>query len=242
MIVTLSDINPLKSFIDLVYDSATTIKLVFSRDGLNINLLNNSHVCFYNANFQVDYFDLYDVEDYEEIVVDAKDLYLILKSAKNSDILTIDFEEDNVRFIFESNGKRRNFTLSLIDELYNSPTPPSIDYDVDFVMDWSDLKQTTMDLDKIVGTDRFSITLNDTGVFVKSPADAMTYYNNQISTEAFDYTLSSTVNLDYMSILTKLSRIGDLHLRIGNSIPVSWSVNGDSVEYTGLIAPILEED
>ena len=242
MNVTISDITPLRSFIDLVYDSATTIKLVFRRDGLSINLLNNSHVCFYNAEFKVDYFDLYDVGEYEEIVVDAKDLYLILKSAKNSDVLTIDFEDDNVRFIFESNGKRRNFTLSLIDELYDSPVPPSIDYDVDFIMDWSDLKQTTMDLDKIIGTDRFSITLNDTGVYVKSPADAMTYYNNQISSEMFDYTLSSTVNLDYMSILSKLSRNGELHLKIGNNIPLSWNVTGDSVKYSGLIAPIIEDD
>lgn len=241
MIVSMYDIDPLKSFVDLVYDSTDTIKLVFNNEGLRINLLNNSHVCFYNVEFKREYFEVYDINDLEELIFDSKDLYMVLKSASKNDYLTIKSDEQDVIFLFESDDKRRQFSIGLIDELYDSPTPPAIDYDVDFIMDWSDLKQCCTDLDKIVGTDRFKFSLNNEGLFVSNTIGTMKDYKNQLNTVSYNE-YSTIVNLDYMSILSKLSKHGELHIRIGNNIPVSWSIDGYDVSYNGMIAPIMEED
>ena len=240
MMVSMYDIQPFKSFIDLVYNSATNITLLFDKTGLRINLLNNSHVCFYTAEFSKDFFDSYEVGDeVVELVFDIKDLFLILKSSNKDDMLTLESEENTCIFSFESDT-RRVFEVGLIDGSYENPAPPHIDFDVDFKMDWTDLKQCCDDLHDVVGTDRFVMVLNSDGAFVKSPEDAMKRYENRLSFVTYN-PVGTTVNVDYLKVLDRLSKLGDLMLHMGNNIPLGWSVESLDVKYSGLIAPIIED-
>ena len=237
------EVDPFKDFINLIYDSTDSIKLVFTDSGLKINLLNNSHVCFYNVEFKKEYFDLYEINEVEEYVFDSKDLFMVLKSASKGDILTIKCEDNsNAIFLFENEDKRRQFSIGVIDELYDSPVPPAIDYELDFILDWSDLKQCCTDLDKIVGTDRFKLTAKDDGLFVSNVVGTMKDYSNQLNTENYSKEYSTVVNLSYISELSKLSKNGELVLHMGDSIPLSWEIDGYDVRYSGLIAPIMQED
>lgn len=243
MIVSMFEVDPFKDFINLIYDSTDSIKLVFTDSGLKINLLNNSHVCFYNVEFKKEYFDLYEIDDVEEYVFDSKDLFMVLKSVAKGDVLTISCEDNsNAVFLFENEDKRRQFSIGVIDELYDSPVPPSIDYDLDFILDWTDLKQCCTDLDKIVGTDRFKLTAKDDGLYVSSVIGTMKDYSNQLNSENYSHEYSTVVNLSYISELSKLSKNGELLLHMGDSIPLSWEIDGYDVRYSGLIAPIMQED
>ena len=61
MILTIFDIEPIRSFFDLIYESAQVVEFQFDEEKLSISLLNNSHVAFYNAEFNKDFFETYDV-------------------------------------------------------------------------------------------------------------------------------------------------------------------------------------
>ena len=244
MYVLINDIRPLTDFIDLVYDSTKNIKLIFDDNGLRINLLNDGHITFYGAEYSKSFFDDYQVTDPIELLFDSKDIQQILKSSKNNEDLMMEWDnESTVKFIFESDTNRRVFEVGLIDELYDAPVPPSIDYDYSFLMEWENLKQCCNDLG-ISGTDRFIISLNNDGIFVNSPSSSMTQYNNRVSEESFDKSVRSIVNTNYIGGLDKLKKHGDLILSVGDNIPVSWSIEDrlGEFKYSGLIAPIFEED
>ena len=239
------DILPFKSFIDLVMDSTKTIELIFNQDELKISLLNNAHVCFYDAVFKKDFFDYYQVNDVESVVLDTNDLFKILKSSKGGDELHIESNEGYVIFKLESrNGNRRIFELPLIDEEYNSPAPPEIEYDLDFLVDIDLVNQSVSDLDNIVNTDRIKFVVSDDGVSVISPADSMTNYWNELN-DSVTGNAVVTVNTAYVGGLSKLKKINEVvELRIGNDIPLTWNVTSatDDVSITGLIAPIIENE
>ena len=245
MYVVLGNIEPLKDFIDLIYDSSNTIKLVFNDKGLSINLLNDSHIAFYNAKYNKEFFDEYDVTGLIELVVDTQDLQLILKYAKKDELLTIRCDDEaNIEFIFESDN-RRVFTIGLVDELYESPVPPELDYPIDFLMEWEELKQSCTDLDKIVGTDRFILNFKGDGCYVTSPVDAMHTYEHRLNNESYD-TARTIVNVDYLNRLLKLKKHGTITFHAGNDMPLNWSVSDSfevnpDYEFSGLIAPILED-
>ena len=48
MICSFNRVDEFNVFFDLVSNSCETIELKFNPDGLNANVLNKSHVCFYN--------------------------------------------------------------------------------------------------------------------------------------------------------------------------------------------------
>ena len=239
------DIVPFKSFIDLVVDSTKTIELMFNQNELTVSLLNNSHVCFYDAVFKKEFFDYYKVDGAESIVVDTGDLFKILKSSKATDELQMESDDAHLLMRFESkDGNRRIFELPLIDLEYESPKPPQVPHDLDFLVEISKLIQCSSDLDKIVNTDRFKFVVSDDGVSVTAPDDSMTGYRCELD-ETIIGDCSVNVNTSYVSGLNKLSKVnGIVELGLGSNVPLSWKISSktEDVVFKGLIAPIIEDN
>ena len=63
MICSFNRVDEFISFFDLIHDTCDTLKLNFNYDGLNVNVLNKSHVCFYELNVKKEYFIDYNVKD-----------------------------------------------------------------------------------------------------------------------------------------------------------------------------------
>ena len=55
MLLEISDIEPIKNFFDVIYDSASEIEMKLDHEKLTINLLNNGHVAFYNLEISKDF-------------------------------------------------------------------------------------------------------------------------------------------------------------------------------------------
>ena len=107
-----------------------------------------------------------------------------------------------------------------------------------------DLKQPCVDLDKIIKTDRFKMITRQGELYIVSPNDSMTKYEQSIPIDA-DVAACSIVNLHYINDLQKLSKINNnVELFIGDNIPVSWQIVDYSgvITVKGLIAPIMEEE
>ena len=246
MLLEIFDIEPLKKFFDLIYDSANVVELKLDQDKMSISLLNNSHVAFYNLELAKDFFGEYHFRKSESILVYVEDFYKILKSSNKSDTLTLETDDAYLHCIFERDGNRRVFELPLAEDYGQSPVPPSIDYPTEFTIYLSELKQPVTDLDKIVKTDRFKMILKEDTLNVVAPTDSMTKYSNEILVDTDNKdSITSIYNIDYIGALQKLSNISkECVIKIGNGLPCTWIITSpdELVKVGGLIAPIIEEE
>ena len=183
MLLEIYDIEPLKKFFDVIYNTANDIlEIKIDPEKLSIAILNKSHVAFYGLEISKDFFTKYDADN-DSIYIFVSDFYNILKSGRKDDVLTLSTNESYLDIVFENANNRRVFELPLADEIGASPVPPAIDYDNEFEVVINDLKEPVNDLSKIVKTDRFKMTVQDTQLVISAPLDSMTQYNDVISLE-----------------------------------------------------------
>ena len=244
MLLEIYDINPLKNFFDVIYDSVQIVEMKLDPIKLSISLLNNSHVAFYNLEISREFFRSYSIQDVESVLLFVEDFYKILRSANKDDTLTLETNDSYLICTFERLNNRRIFELPLAEDFGESPVPPSLEYEGSFKISLDDLKEPCNDLDKIIKTDKFKMIVNNNTLNVVAPIDAMTKYNQIISIDN-GVTGNVTVNIEYIMQLLKLAKINkNVQFSIGNNIPLSWSINSadELIKVKGLIAPIIEED
>lgn len=243
MLLQIIDIDSWKAFFDLIHDSATIVELQLDHEKATMSLLNNSHVCFYSVEYSKEFFDEYQVEELESILIFVADFYNIIKTASKNDILELSSNDYSLKIVLEHDENRRVFEIPLAEDYGESPTPPSIPFSVEFELLIKDLKQPCTDLDKIVKTDRFKMIASDDTLCIVNPKDSMTKYTQSIGIVNVG-SASSTVNLHYVDELQKLNKISDyVTFQMGNDVPLTWSVVSvdECVKVNGLIAPILED-
>ena len=244
MLLEIYDIDCWKNFFDLIHDSASVIEMQLTQDKCSISLLNNSHVCFYTVEYDKDFFNEYDVDGAESVLIFVADFYNIIKTAKNNDRLELSNDELNLKIVLEHEDNRRVFEIPLAEDYGQSPTPPTVPVEVEFELPLKELKQPCTDLNRIIKTDRFKMKVSDEVLEIVSPNDAMTKYNQRFIIDNTG-TASSTVNIGYVEDLMKLSKISDFVIfGLGNNIPLTWKINSADgfVRVSGLIAPIIEDD
>ena len=243
MLLEISDIEPIKNFFDVIYNGASEVEMKLDHEKLSINLLNKSHVAFYNLEISKDFFITYDAE-VESILIFVEDFYKILKSSTKDDILTLESNENYLICKFENGGNRRVFELPLAEDYSDTPTPPSIPYSGVFDVSLDELKQSVNDLDKIVKTYKFKIHTQENLMYVTAPSDSMTKYSQTIDIDT-DEICNVTVDIKYIQELLKLNKINkNVTLHMGEEIPLSWNITSpdELVKVSGLIAPIIEEE
>lgn len=244
MLLKICDVDSFKAFFDLIYDSTNIVELKLDQEACRMSLLNNSHVCFYECEYQSDFFVEYQVDNIESVLLFVADFYNIIKTAKSSDMIELSTNDYSLKIVIEHDSNRRVFNIPLAEDYDDTPTPPSLDYNGSFTVSVKDLKQPCVDLDKIIRTDRFKMITRQGELHIVSPNDSMTKYEQLIPIDA-DVTACSIVNLHYINDLQKLSKINNnVELFIGDNIPVSWQIVDCSgvITVKGLIAPIMEEE
>lgn len=244
MLLQISDIDSWKQFFDLIHDSTTVVELKLDQEKCSMSLLNNSHICFYTIEYSKEFFDIYQVDNMESVLIFVADFYNIVKTAKNSDLLELSTDENSLKIVLEHSSNRRVFEIPLAEDYGDSPTPPSIPISVEFQVNLTDLKQPCIDLDKIVKTDRFKMVVSDSSLNIVSPMDSMTKYIQEISINNLG-SASTVVNLGYISDLQKLNKINNMiTFGVGDNIPLTWNITNvdETVKINGLIAPIIEEE
>ena len=74
----------------------------------------------------------------------------------------------------------------------------------------------------------------------------MTQYSDIINLNTtINGVMSTTVNVDYIEDILKLSKINDtITFKVGDTIPLTWNLESpdELVKIGGLIAPIIEEN
>lgn len=245
MILEILDIDSWKAFFDLIHDSANVVELRLDQDKASMSLLNNHHVCFYNAEYDKDFFESYHVDGIESVLLSVPEFYSIIKTAHKDDGLTLSTDDMNhLKIVLEHDGNRRVFEMVLDEDFGDSPRPPNVPTSLEFSVPLVDLKQPCVDLDKIVKTDRFRMIVSDDTLCIVNPQDTMIDYTQSIVISSVG-SASSTVNLHYIDELQKLKKISDyVTFGIGNDVPLCWNVTSvdEFVKIDGLIAPILNDN
>ena len=244
MLLEISDIEPIKNFFDVIYDSASEVEIKLDQEKLSINLLNNGHVAFYNLEISKDFFIEYEVNGAENILIFVEDFYKILKSSNKSEMLFLESNDNFLICKFEDNNNHRIFELPLAEDYDDAPTPPSIDYNGIFDVSLNELKQSVFDLDKIVKTHKFKIHTQENMMNITAPSDSMTKYSQTIRIDSEEI-CDVIVDVKYVSEILKLSKINNVvTLKMGNGLPLSWIIQShdELVKVGGLIAPIIEEE
>jgi len=245
LILEVYDIVSFRTFFDVVYDTVSTIEFKLDPEKLKISLLNKAHTVFYDVEYDKEFFGDYVVDGAESVMIIADDLFKILKSASKNDTLIMESNEDYLICKFESeNGNHRIFELPLALDEYNSPTPPVIDCDYSFPILLEDLKQSSTDLDKIVGSKNMRFKLVGSDLSILAGTDAMTNYVHTLEVEE-DGNAEVTVSLEYINELLKFNKLNKVvELKIGDNIPLQYHITtpDELIRVDGLIAPIMSED
>ena len=124
-------------------------KLEFSNFGLTINALDKSHITFISLDFKYGLSDTYEVPENETILIDTVQFINVLNRCKNDDTLKMETNEGNLILTFEGDSTK-TFKLRLIDNEYETPQPPSIEYPVSVSVPSNLIKDTFSDICKMV--------------------------------------------------------------------------------------------
>lgn len=240
------DVKTFKCFFDAVADT-DTLQLMFNKEGLSISLLDKSHICFYNIEYDVAFFDEYSVDEPVEVLVDANEFNNILKSSKNE---TVALEIDEyITFIFtnvKSNFERR-IKITPVDQEYNPSIPPRVDNPCDVKVSFDTLKTAFNDIDNLCGMDRCKFIVDNDGEFHITVVNSLGVDYDVICYDA-DVTgdiCNSIFSLEYLVTLCKFQDIDkNIQLSLGDTVPLKWIITSSDclVVCTGLLAPRIEQE
>ena len=244
MYIEVFDIAPLVTFFDMIFKDAEVVELKIRMDKISITLLNKGRIAFYGLEISKDFFDDYQVDEPENLMVFVEDFYKILKSATKDDVLYLESNDSFLICKFEHDNNRRVFELPLAETYNEVPNAPSLDYMGVFDVLLDDLKIPADDLDRIVKTNKFKIVTADSVMNIIAPSDAMTKYSQTVNIDN-DCRCTVIVDNNYIKQIIRLSKINKVvTLKLGDNMPLSWEIKSpdELVTVNGLIAPIIEDD
>lgn len=245
MDIGIDNIEQFRVFFDVVHETTAIVQFQIYVGKMVCSLLDKSHTNFFSVRFEKDFFYEYDVESDDMILLDADDLYKLLKSCRKTDKLFLEVYDSYLTAVVESeNGNRRVFEYVLIDMDYASPNFPPIVYDTEFEVDTNDLKQSVTDL-KLIGTNLYKMSVSGDCLSIFSGETARTKYSHQIDIDPETPTkmLVSSYSVDFIERMLKFNKVNKVvEIEFGAGKPLSYLFKGDSMCIKGMIAPRIEEE
>lgn len=253
MKIVTSNIEQFKIFFDTIYDVASEdIELKFFMDKLTCSILDGSHTRFFYVEYEMKFFDEYDVDEVASICVSVTDLYNLLKLANKSDTLTLQFSEEIMSAeLLSKNGTKRLFEFVLPYGFVDSPNMPSIQLPGHIEVETSDLKQSVKDI-SLIGTNIFQFVLSEGTITLMS--DTMMDTSSYSSTKYAQVIEAETgvadvmtvrFNLEFINQMLKFDKINKvISIDLGEKALVyKFEDEIMGVTVHGLIAPrIVEEE
>ena len=252
MKIVLSNIEQFKIFFDTIYDVASEdIELKFFMDKMTCAILDGSHSRFFYVEYEMKFFDEYDVEEVASICVSVEDMYKLLKLANKSDTLTLEFSEEMMSAeLLSKTGNRRLFEFVLPYSFVDSPSMPSINLPAHIEVSTADMKQSVKDIE-LVGTNIFQFVLSDGTITLMSDTmlDTSSYtstkYAQVIEAETgITDVMTVRFNIEFIKQMLKFDKINkEVTIDLGeNALVYKFEDEIMGVTVNGLIAPRIVEE
>lgn len=231
-----------KEVFDCISHIVDECKLEFSNFGLTINALDKSHITFISLDFKYHLFDTYKVPENETVLIDTVEFIKVLKRCKNDEVMKIETDNNNLILTFEGESTRK-YNLRLIDNEYETPQPPRVDYPVTVTAPSNLIKDTLSDMKLFSENFRISVDEDYIRLYTEGMKGAteMKYLHGSNIQQYVEsgYSIEKFNDIFRASKLTETVELG-----LGNDLPVTITfklVTGDG-QVSFLLAPRLEAE
>ena len=216
--------------------------IIFTPEQVNIRALSKDHTTFMTVELKKYLFDEYEADELEVINVDVNELSKIMKRCKNTDLLKCNVDDNNLHITFDGDSTR-SFSTRLIDNEYESPRPPIIDYPINLNIPTSIFNDTLGDLK--IFTDVISISADNDYLIFKGDGQAGDGFIRYLHGESVQNYYESRYSIEKLSEIMKARGFSEtLALEFGDNLPLRLTfelVTGDGkLEF--LLAPRIEND
>lgn len=246
--IVIDNIEQFKTFFEVVYDmSSELLELQLFPERMVCAMLDRTKTRFFHVEYDVDFFDTYDINEFQSVVVFVEDLHKLLKSTNKTDTLILEVNDPYlVAKIISKDGNSRVFEFVLPSDFVDSPTPPHADFPSEFKVNVGALKQGAKDI-SLIGSDLFVFVVNGDKLIVKTDNEIATKYANEMTINPIKEAngISAGFALDYVSQMLGFEKISKtVKFKLGQDLPIFYTFEDDvmGVRVNGMIAPRISEE
>ena len=238
----LSNPSVLKTVIESLSVIVDECGIQFTQDQMNINALSRDHTTFMTVTLEKYLFDEYRADDGELIIVDIVQLSKIMKRCKNTDRIECNVDGTNLNLTFHGDSSR-TFTTRLIDNDYESPRPPIIDYPVNLDIPTKVFNDTLGDLK--IFSDVIQVSVDNDYLIFKGGGVKGDGFIRYLHGEHIQNYYKSQYSIEKLTEIMKAKDFSEnITLGLGDDLPLNLTfklVTGDGkLEF--LLAPRIEND
>ena len=217
-------------------------------DKLACSVLDRGRTRFFYVEYDIKFFDLYDVDEVKSICVFLEDIYKLLKLANKTDTLVLVFTEDILKAELQSNGNKRLFEFILPTEFIETPNFPNQRMEYCLDLEVSELKQSVKDI-SLLGNNIFQFVLSKDTVTLMSDSSAdssefsTVRYAQVIESEMdIDEVFNIRFNVDFIAQILKFNKISKIVNIELSDLAMFYKFEDEIMGVTvrGMIAPRVE--
>ena len=233
---TISNPKEFQTIIDGLSVIVDECGFTFTENGMSIRALDKSHIAFMCVDIDKYFFDEYECDN-ELAYLDINQLGKIMKRCKSNDIMLLDVDGTNAKITFKGESSR-SFTLRLIDEEYQSPNPPEIDYPVNLNIPTVVLNDALTDMG--IYSDNLSIGVDEIQVIFRADGNFGEAETNYIHGEKVTEFVQSQFSIEKLKEIMKTKGFSEsLEIGLGDDMPLTIKMSNasDDAHISYMLAP-----
>jgi proliferating cell nuclear antigen len=236
--------SSIKTVFEVLKDIMNDVNLVFTKDGVSLCTLDNSHVTFVNMVLKADNFELYECRNRTLAGLNLLNTFKIFKTITNNDTLSMSISEkcELIDIKIENEQKHTNtkFSLKLLDindEIYDQP---SIDMKYHTVIQATVFQRMIRDMSVLA--DKVRIQRFGKKIVFKCDGDFVTQETEIECADEVDTDLEEVYSLKYINMFIKATSIcSNIEIMQSEQGPIAFKYSIANLgDITFFLAPVSD--
>lgn len=245
MKLTLAEPRLLKESFAIISELVTETRIQVTKEQLEVIAMDPANVAMVIFKMPASTFAEYVIEDEEILSINLNNLKQILRRTKNSDVLTLEKQENKLKIVMKDKSTR-TFYLPLLELEDRRQKVPSLDFKAIVELKSTALTEAVDDVDVVSESVTFStedtkFKVSASGDLTKAEVEMHSGEDVQIKTSENHKSKYSTEYLKKMMAGSKLSDV--VLVKFSNDYPLSLEyVEKDKVSLSFILAPRVDND
>jgi len=244
--ITLENAQNFKKCINTLNTLIDEGKFKISEGGMDLKAMDPSQIAMVNFQLPKQAFEEFNTEE-DEIQVNLNDLNDRTKTARSSDILSLELDESSSRLKMKFQGKvEREFDLPLLNLSEEGVNEPSVDFDTEVKINGSTLKDILKDADLVASHVKLKVTPENFQVTAEGDKGNLETKINKEEDIILDYDVEQEQKaifpIEYLKDLlagATSKSIVTLNLKTNNPLKLRYGIGEATLTY--YLAPRVEE-
>jgi len=223
--------SSIKILVEALKEILNDTVIDINKDGIKIVTMDTSHIILVHLKLNADKFEMYNCENPTSIGINMLNLYKIIKTINNSDILTLFMYENDLNHLgikienVEKNTKT-TYKINLLDLHNNHFEIPEVVFNSVITLPSNDFQKITRDMNNLADfveiknlNNKFILTCN--GDFCTQETVLSDNENIQINSDNANEIIQGNFNLKYLVLFTKCTNLSNnIELYLKNDYPL----------------------